>query len=57
MAVALAIVVTFVTYVLTLFGDAMGQRGLVPPVAGAWGPQIILLGVALLRLHYAGLRR
>lgn len=57
MAVALAIVVTFVTYVLTLFGDTMGQRGLVPPAAGAWGPQAILLGLALLRLHYASLRR
>ena len=57
MAVALAIVVTFVVYVLTLFGDTMGQRGLVPPVAGAWGPQVILLCIALLRLHYAGLRR
>lgn len=51
------IVVTFVVYVLTLFGDTMGQRGLVPPVAGAWGPQVILLCIALLRLHYAGLRR
>ena len=57
MAVALAIVVTFVVYVLTLFGDTMGQRGLVPPVAGAWGPQVILLCIALLRLHYAGMRR
>lgn len=57
MAVALAIVVTFVSYVLTLFGDAIGQRGLVPPVAGAWGPQVMLLGAALLRLHYAGLRK
>lgn len=50
------IVVTFVVYVLTLFGDTMGQRGLVPP----WrerGPQVILLCIALLRLHYAGLRR
>ena len=57
MAVAIAIVVTFVTYVLTLFGDTMGQRGLVPPQAGAWGTQVLLLCAALLRLHYAGLKR
>ncbi len=56
-AVTLAIVVTFVMYTLTLFGESMGQRGLLPPALAAWGPNILLLLVALARLRLVSIRR
>lgn len=56
-AVGLAIMLTFVSYVLTLFGESMGQRGLLPPVPAAWGPNALLLTLALLRLHYVRISR
>lgn len=51
-AVAISIVITFVAYVLTMFGDSLGQQGVVPPFVGAWGPQILLFLVASGRLQY-----
>lgn len=37
LAVALSMAVIFVTYALTLFGESMGQRGLLPAYAGRLG--------------------
>lgn len=56
-AVALSMAVIFVTYAMTLFGESMGQRGLLPPAVAAWGPDALLLILAGFRLHLAGLRR
>lgn len=56
LAVALSLLVTFVAYALTLFGESMGQRGLLPPVIAAWGPNAVLLLAAGLRLRYAAAR-
>lgn len=57
LAVGLSMAVIFVTYALTLFGESMGQRGLLPPILAAWGPDALLLVLATLRLHFAGIHR
>lgn len=57
LAVAFAMVITFVSYAVTLFGESMGQQGVLPPILAAWGPNIILLSLALLRLRYVSLKR
>lgn len=56
-AVAVSMAIIFVTYALTLFGESMGQRGLLPPILAAWGPDALLLVLASLRLHLAGINR
>lgn len=57
LAVAIAIVITFVFYALTVVGQTMGERGIVPPMAAAWGPQLLLLALASLRLFLVSRRR
>ncbi|MCH5276411.1 MAG: LptF/LptG family permease [Desulfovibrionaceae bacterium] len=57
LAVALSMAVIFVTYALTLFGESIGQRGLLPPILAAWGPDLLLLTLALAGLHLADARR
>ena len=38
-------------------GESMGQRGLLPPMLAAWGPDALLLILASLRLRLAGIHR
>lgn len=51
MAVGLAIIMILVSYSLIMFGDSLGQRGIVPPMLAAWGPLGILLAASMLRLR------
>lgn len=57
LAVALSMAIIFVAYTLTLFGESIGQRGLLPPIVAAWGPNALLLVLALIGLHLADARR
>ena len=57
LAVMIAVVVAFLAYVFTIIGDSLGQGGAVPPIVGAWGPQIILFLLALMRIQYVFIRR
>lgn len=56
-AVALSMAATFVMYSLTMFGESLGQMGSLPPVMAAWGPDALLLLVALGRLYLVSVRR
>lgn len=57
LAVAIAMFITFFSYALTLFGESMGQQGVLPPILAAWGPNLFLLIFAGLRLRYVSLKR
>ena len=48
---------TFLLYALTMFGESLGQMGTLPPFLAAWGPDILLLTVALSRLYFVSVRR
>ncbi|MBR3881045.1 MAG: LptF/LptG family permease [Mailhella sp.] len=56
-AVAISMAGTFLLYALTMFGESLGQRGVLPPMLAAWGPDIFLLTVAMLRLYIVSVRR
>ena len=56
-AVALSMAATFIMYSLTMFGESLGQMGSLPPVMAAWGPDALLLLVALGRLYLVSVRR
>ena len=56
-AVTLALVVTFLYYAVYTLGTTLGQRGLIPPFAGAWSANIIAAAIALWRLLPLLLRR
>ncbi len=50
-AVMLAVVVSFVSYVLSSFGMFLGQSGKIPPVFGAWFPCVLLLVLGYLKIY------
>ncbi|MBQ4615570.1 MAG: LptF/LptG family permease [Mailhella sp.] len=56
-AVAVSMAGTFMLYALTMFGESLGQMGTLPPMLAAWGPNLLLLGVALSRLYIVSVRR
>jgi lipopolysaccharide export system permease protein len=56
-AVAISMAGTFILYALTMFGEALGQQGSLPPMVAAWGPDVILLFVAVCRLYFVSIRR
>jgi len=56
-AVAISMAGTFLLYALTMFGESLGQMGTLPPFLAAWGPDILLLTVALSRLYFVSVRR
>jgi lipopolysaccharide export system permease protein len=57
LAVGTSMAGMFVMYALTMFGESLGQRGLLPPLAAAWGPDLILLLIAVSRLYLVSIRR
>ncbi len=48
---------TFALYALTLFGESLGQRGILPPIVAAWAPDILLSCISLSRLYLSSVRR
>ena len=56
-AVGISMAGTFVLYSMILFGESLGQMGSLPPVMAAWGPDMLLLAVALSRLYFVSVRR
>ncbi|WP_461209606.1 LptF/LptG family permease [Desulfocurvus sp. DL9XJH121] len=50
--IGLALVVTFVYYVIYMIGATMGQKGMLPPWLGAWLANMVFCGLALLRLAW-----
>ncbi|WP_418764760.1 LptF/LptG family permease [Mailhella sp.] len=56
-AVAVSMAGTFIMYSLTMFGESLGQRGVLPPFMAAWGPDALLLLIAVLRLYVVSVRR
>lgn len=50
-AVMLAVVVSFISYVLSNFGLFLGQSGKVPPIFGAWFPCVFLLLLGYLKIY------
>ena len=48
---------TFFMYALTMFGESLGQRGVLPPIMAAWGPDVLLLLAACMRLYIVSIRR
>lgn len=50
-AVMLAVVVSFLSYVLSSFGLFLGQSGKVPPVFGAWFPSVLLLVLGYMKIY------
>ncbi len=57
LATPLALVCTFLYYAAFMLGTALGQRGVLPPPAAAWGANIIALLLAVIRLAPLYLRR
>ena len=56
-AVGVSMAGTFILYALTMFGESLGQRGVLPPFMAAWGPDVLLFLVAAGRLYYVSVRR
>ena len=56
-AVGISMAGTFLLYALTMFGESLGQMGALPPLMAAWGPNVLLLGVAISRLYFVSVRR
>lgn len=56
-AVAISMAGTFIMYALTMFGESLGQRGALPPFMAAWGPDTLLLLIAVGRLYLVSVRR
>ena len=56
-AVGISMAGTFLLYALTMFGESLGQMGSLPPLLAAWGPDLLLLSVALARLYYVSVKR
>lgn len=56
-AVAISMGGTFLLYALTMFGESLGMMGSLPPMVAAWGPDSLLLAVALMRLYFVSVRR
>lgn len=56
-AMTLSIIAVFLLYILIMFGESLGQQGIVPAFAAAWAPNLLLLLVAFMRLQYVSLRR
>ena len=56
-AVAISMAGTFLLYALTMFGESLGQMGTLPPLMAAWGPDVLLLTVAVSRLVFVSVRR
>ena len=50
-AVMLAVVVSFLSYVLSSFGLFLGQSGKVPPIFGAWFPCVFLLLLGYIKIY------
>ncbi len=44
---ALSLIVIFAFYVISSFSEGMGENGTIPAPVSAWGPNILLFGVAL----------
>ena len=49
--VMLAVVVSFLSYVLSSFGLFLGQSGKVPPIFGAWFPCVFLLLLGYIKIY------
>ena len=56
-AVALALLVAFFYYSLNTLGMSLGQKGIVPPVLGAWLANIFFTCAGLLRFFLPSLQR
>ena len=56
-AVGISMAGTFLLYALTMFGESLGQMGALPPLMAAWGPDMLLLTVAISRLYFVSVRR
>ena len=56
-AVLASLAGTFILYSLTLFGESLGQRGILPPLAAAWAPDVLLAAISLGRLYLSSVRR
>ncbi len=52
LAVSMSLAGTFFLYALIMFGESLGQRGLLPPMAAAWGPLVLCAAAALGRLFW-----
>ncbi|MBO4317989.1 MAG: LptF/LptG family permease [Mailhella sp.] len=57
LAVTGAIVVTFLSYVATVFGTSLGEKGMMPPALASWMTNILLFALSWLRLWYVSVRR
>ncbi|MEK6708942.1 MAG: LptF/LptG family permease [Nitrospinota bacterium] len=44
---ALSLAVLLIYYLLATFSEGMGESGVLPPAAAAWGPNALLLGLAI----------
>jgi len=56
-AVAVSMAGTFLMYALIMFGESLGQRGALPPMLAAWGPDALILLLAIGRLYLVSVRR
>ncbi len=56
LAVILAVVVAFLTYVLNMMGESLGKEGAIPPIFGAFGTQIFVFILAFSRIQYVNLK-
>lgn len=57
LAVILAVVLSFVSYVLTALGISLGQSGKVPPVFATWFPCVLLFALGYLKIYFGFSKR
>lgn len=56
-AVSASMAGTFIMYSLTMFGESLGQQGVLPPLVAAWGPDLLLVLLSAARLCFVSIRR
>lgn len=57
LAVILAVVTSFLSYVLSTLGVSLGQSGKLPPVFAAWFPCVLLFVVGYLKIYFGFSKR
>lgn len=57
LAVILAVVTSFVSYVLSSLGIMLGQSGKIPPVFAAWFPCVVLFVLGYLKIYFGFSKR
>lgn len=56
-AVSASMAGTFIMYALTMFGESLGQQGVLPPLVAAWGPDGLLFLFSAVRLCLVSIQR